>query len=53
MHILPSKHIPFTKVPLDFMIANKLNFLKKYDKSNKNKIPGRAHEAIHGRDKEA
>lgn len=29
MHILPSAKIPFKKVPLDLMITNKLNFVKK------------------------
>jgi hypothetical protein len=32
MHILPSSKIPFSKVPIDTMIANKLTFLKKLDK---------------------
>lgn len=35
MHVLPSSKIPFPKVPLDTMIANKVNFLKKLDKKEK------------------
>ena len=37
MHILPSNKIPFHKVPLDVMITNKLNFVKKHQKVKKAK----------------
>jgi len=55
MHILPSFKIPFNKVPLDFMISNKLNFIKKHDKSKKasNASNFKVHEPIHSRDYEA
>lgn len=36
MHVMPSFKIPFNKVPLDFMISNKLNFIKKNEKAKKN-----------------
>lgn len=32
MHVLPSSKIPFSKVPMDTMIANKMNFNKKKEK---------------------
>ncbi len=32
MHILPNSKIPFFKLPLEFMISNKLNFIKKNEK---------------------
>ena len=32
LHILPSSRIPYERVPLDAMIANKISFLKKDDK---------------------
>lgn len=35
MHVLPTNKIPVHKVPLDVMIANKKNFIKKYDKRTK------------------
>ena len=35
MHILPSSKIPFEKVPLDVLIAQKLTFKKKADKKIK------------------
>jgi hypothetical protein len=36
MHILPSNKIPFNKIPLDMMISNKVNFLKKDEKRGEN-----------------
>jgi hypothetical protein len=35
MHILPSSKIPFSKIPLDVMIANKATFMKKNEKQQK------------------
>ena len=45
MHIIPSSKIPFPKVPLDVMIKNKVTFLKKQDKRQKN--PGSLGNIIH------
>jgi hypothetical protein len=32
MHILPNAHIPFSVLPLEKMISNKMTFVKKYEK---------------------
>ena len=56
MHILPSSKIPFAKVPLDTMIKNKVNFLKKRDKRIKEGIDSKnvaRHIPVHERDEEA
>ena len=57
MHILPSSKVPFSRIPLDTMIANKLTFLKKNEK-NQNKegarhLAGKQHQPVHDRDGEA
>jgi hypothetical protein len=36
MHIVPSSKIPFAKIPLDIMISNKVNYLKKDEKRGEN-----------------
>jgi hypothetical protein len=38
MHVLPQSRIPVKKIPLDFMIASKMNFLKKLEKQQKNAL---------------
>ena len=53
MHILPSSKIPFAKVPLDMMISNKLTFLKKKGKQEKEGTIKKIHEAVHPNEKEA
>ena len=53
MHILPSSKIPFAKVPLDMMISNKLTFLKKKTKHEKEGTLKMIHQAIHPNEKDA
>jgi hypothetical protein len=54
MHILPNSKIPFAKLPLEFMIASKLNFIKKFEKVLRVKDERlKTHEPIHSRDNEA
>lgn len=57
MHILPQSKIPFAKVPLDIMIANKLMYLKKYQKQKRTGAArshaAKADEPVHERDAEA
>jgi hypothetical protein len=36
MHVLPQSKIPFAKIPLDIMIATKLTYVKKNQKSKRN-----------------
>jgi hypothetical protein len=57
MHVLPQSKIPFAKIPLDIMIATKLTYVKKNQKSKRNNSV-KAHavkedQPIHVRDDEA
>lgn len=56
MHVLPSSKIPFAKVPMDIMISNKVNFMKKREKRMKEGTDlknVRSHVPVHERDEEA
>jgi hypothetical protein len=57
LHILPSSRIPYERVPLDAMIANKLSYQKKNEKQKRSAAATggftRPSKAVHDRDAEA
>lgn len=55
MHILPNANIPFSVLPLEKMISNKITFNKKYEKQIRDatKTNSKIHFPVQAQDKEA